>query len=97
MMTNAEVLGIYQNRSILKGLSGFKLAKAIVLNMKKIEDELITVVQELTKDKPKEEVDTIVEGILAKENEIIFITLSDEDIPGDVTVEQYSVLSQFIK
>jgi len=96
-MTNAEVLAIYQNRSILKGLSGFKLARAIVLNMKKVEDEFINIVQELIKDKPKEESDVIVEDILTKECEITFITISDEDIPGDVTVEQYSVISKFIK
>jgi len=96
-LTNQDVLNIYQNRSILKGLGGFKLAKAIVLNMKKIEDELIEVTKEMVKDKDKEEQDKLVEEILSKDNEIVFITLEDEDIPGDVTVEQYSLLINFIK
>jgi len=96
-LTNQDVLNIYQNRSILKGLGGFKLAKAIVLNMKKIEDELIEVTKEMVKDKDKEEQDKLVEEILSKDNEIVFITLEDEDIPGNVTVEQYSLLINFIK
>jgi len=96
-LTNQDVLNIYQNRSILKGLGGFKLAKAIVLNMKKIEDELIEVTKEMVKDKDKEEQDKLVEEILSKDNEIVFITLEDEDIPGDVTVEQYSLLINFMK
>ena len=96
-LTNQDVLAIYQNKSILKGLGGFKLAKAIVLNMKKIEDELIEVTKEMVKDKDKEEQDKLVEEILSKDNEIVFITLEDEDIPGDVTVEQYSLLINFIK
>jgi len=96
-LTNQDVLNIYQNRSILKGLGGFKLAKAIVLNMKKIEDELIEVTKEMVKDKDKDEQDKLVEEILSKDNEIVFITLEDEDIPGDVTVEQYSLLINFIK
>lgn len=97
MMTNAEVLAIYQSRSILKGLSGFKLAKAVVLNMKKIEDELITVIQEMIKDVDKEQANKLVEEALEKPCEIIFITIEDGDIPGDVTVEQYSVISKFLK
>jgi len=96
-LTNQDVLNIYQNRSILKGLGGFKLAKAIVLNMKKIEDELIEVTKEMVKDKDKDEQDKLVEEILSKDNEIVFITLEDEDIPGNVTVEQYSLLINFIK
>jgi len=96
-LTNQDVLNIYQNRSILKGLGGFKLAKAIVLNMKKIENELIEVTKEMVKDKDKDEQDKLVEEILSKDNEIVFITLEDEDIPGDVTVEQYSLLINFIK
>jgi len=96
-LTNQDVLNIYQNRSILKGLGGFKLAKAIVLNMKKIEDELIEVTKEVVKDMDKEAQDKAVEEILTKDNEIVFITIDDEDIPGDVTVEQYSLLINFIK
>jgi len=96
-LTNQDVLNIYQNRSILKGLGGFKLAKAVVLNMKKIEDELIEVTKEVVKDMDKEAQDKAVEEILTKDNEIVFITIDDEDIPGDVTVEQYSLLINFIK
>jgi len=96
-LTNQDVLNIYQNRSILKGLGGFKLAKAVVLNMKKIEDELIEVTKEVVKDMDKEAQDKAVEEILTKDNEIVFITIDDEDIPGDVTVEQYSLLINFMK
>lgn len=96
-LTNQDVLAIYQNKSILKGLGGFKLAKAVVLNMKMIENELIEVTKEMTKDLSKDEQNKVVEEILLKPCEIKFITISDEEIPGDVTVEQYSILTNFME
>ena len=96
-LTNQDVLAIYQNKSILKGLGGFKLAKAVVLNMKMIENELIEVTKEMTKDLSEDEQNKLVEEILLKPCEIKFITISDEEIPGDVTVEQYSILTNFME
>lgn len=96
-LTNQDVLAIYQNKSILKGLGGFKLAKAVVLNMKMIENELIEVTKEMTKDLSEDEQNKVVEEILLKPCEIKFITISDEEIPGDVTVEQYSILTNFME
>ena len=95
-LTNQDALAIYQNRSTLRGLGGFKLAKAVVLNMKMIENELIEVTKEMTKDLSEDEQSKVVEEILFKPCEIKFITISDEDIPGDVTVEQYSILTNFM-
>ena len=98
MITNEKALAIYQSKEILRGLSGFKLARAIVLNMKKIEDELISVIKEQTKDvKDEKKINSIVEEALSKKCEINFITIDDEEIPGDVTVEQYSILVNFLK
>lgn len=96
-MTNRDVLALHTNLQLVKTLKGFNLAKAIVLNMKKINEELIEVIREMVKEKTEEESNVIIEEVLAKTNTIEFITISDEDIPGDVTVEQYAVLSNFLK
>ena len=96
-MTNQDVLTLHANLQLVKSLKGFNLAKAVVLNMKKINEELIEVLREMIKDKPKEEADAMIEEVLAKDSTITFITISDEDIPGDITAEQYAVLSNFVK
>lgn len=96
-MTNRDVLALHTNLQLVKTLKGFNLAKAIVLNMKKINEELIEVIREMVKEKTEEESNVIIEEVLAKTNTIEFITIADEDIPGDVTVEQYAVLSNFLK
>lgn len=96
-MTNRDVLALHANLQLVKTLKGFNLAKAIVLNMKKINEELIEVIREMVKEKTEEESNVIIEEVLAKTNTIEFITIADEDIPGDVTVEQYAVLSNFLK
>lgn len=96
-MTNRDVLALHTNLQLVKTLKGFNLAKAIVLNMKKINEELIEVIREMIKDKPEKEANIIIEEVLEKHSTINFITLEDDDIPEDVTVEQYAVLASFLK
>ena len=101
-MTNQDVLTIYQNKSVLKDLKGFKLAKAVLLNMNKINDELLEVIRTMVKNmeesgKSQEEIKAEVDEILKKDSDIVFITLDEEDIPYDVSVEQLSILDNFIK
>jgi len=96
-MLNKEVLSLNESLPTLKSIKSFKIAKAVILNMKKIEDELISVTREMIKDKSPEESETIIKDVLSKESEIVFITLSDEDMPEDISVEQYSILYNFIK
>ena len=96
-MTNKDVMIIYHSLPTLKDLKGFKLAKTILLNSKKIENELISVIREMVKDKPEEEAEKIYTDIMKETSEITFITLGEEDIPYDITVEQYAILNNFIE
>jgi len=96
-MTNKDVMIIYHSLPVLKELKGFKLAKTILLNSKKIEDELINVIRGMVKDKPEEEAEKIYTDVMKEKSEITFITLGEEDIPYDISVEQYAILNHFIK
>lgn len=95
-MTNQEALNLYQNRTTLKDLKGFKLAKAVILNMKKIEQEVVEVIREVVKDIPEEDREKEVAEILSKDCEVKFITLGEDDIPYDISVEQLALLSYFL-
>lgn len=95
-MTNQEALNLYQNRTTLKDLKGFKLAKAVILNMKKIEQEVVEVIREVVKDIPEENREKELPEILSKDCEIKFITLEEDDIPYDISVEQLALLSYFL-
>lgn len=96
-MTNQDVLTLKSNLHLVKSLKGFNLAKAIVLNMKKINEELVEVVREMVKDKPEEEANALIEEVMKKESTISFVTINEEDIPSDISAEQYSILVNFIK
>lgn len=92
-MKNSDALAIYNNAAILKKMEGFTLARAIVLNLKKIETELIDVIKAYIED--KEDKETPVKEILDKDCEIVFIKISEENLPENTTVEQYSLLSNW--
>ena len=96
-MTNQDVLTLQGNLHLVKSLKGFNLAKAVVLNMKKINEELVEVVREMVKDKPEEEANALIEEVMKKESTISFVTINEEDIPSDISAEQYSILINFIK
>lgn len=92
-MKNSEALAILNNAAILKSMKGFELARAIVLNLKKIESELIEPTRSYVED--KEDKDKLIEEILNKPCEITFIKVTEEMLPEDTTVEQYSLLSNW--
>lgn len=93
-MKNRTAYTIYENASILKGLEGFELAKAIVLNTKKIEKELVEVLRTMIEG--KKDPTKIIEEVLDKDCTIEFHTIREESLPKNITVEQYSLLSNWI-
>jgi len=89
-MKNQVAMYIYNNAQPLKSLGGFDLAKAIVLNLKKIETELIEVIKEMVKD--KENPEEILTEVFSKDCDIKFLPVTEEMLPKDITVEQYNLL-----
>lgn len=101
-MTNEEALNIYQNKSSLRELKGFKLAKTIIINMNKINDELISVIKEIAKNMEEsgdsaEDIKKAIEDILTKDCEIAFVKVTESDIPEYISVEQLSLIDNFIE
>lgn len=101
-MTNEEALNIYQNKGSLRELKGFKLAKTIIVNMNKINDELISVIKEIAKNMEEsgdsaEDIKEAIEDILTKDCEIEFVKVTESDIPEYISVEQLSLIDNFIE
>jgi len=89
-MKNQTAMVIYNNAATLKSLGGFDLAKAVVLNLRKIDDELIAVIKELVKD--KDNPDELIDEVMKKDCDIKFLPVTEEMLPKDITVEQYNIL-----
>lgn len=93
-MKNSDALVILNNAGILKPLKGFELSKTIVLNLKKIEAELIEPTKSYIEDKDNKE--ELIKEILDKPCDIEFIKVTEQMLPEDITVEQFSLLSNWM-
>jgi len=94
-MKNKEVIFIYENSTSLKTLGGFKFSKAVILNIKKIEEEVISVIRERTKNQDNSE--EIIKEALEEECACNFIKIKESDIPENITVEQLSLIFEWIE